>query len=279
MMKTIGELTAQDIAAMDYNQLIGLTRETNRTPGGAATIKEVCRLLLLHPGSRVLDIGTSTGHSAIEFSRLAGCFVDGIDINDMSLAVARERCKQLKLDKAKFHKMDAAAMDFPDGAFDVVYAGNVTSLVSDRSKVLREYWRVLAPNGYLVAAPMYYLTPPPQALLDDVRAAIQVHITAYYKEDWKKFFLTEGAELYEERDFRFLKCSDQEIDAFCENILSREHLRQLPGQAMALLRRRYAEYMHLFNENLSRMGHSILILRRRECDVYNDPQLFFSAPR
>ena len=275
-MKPICELTVEDIGAMSYNELIGLTRETNRTPGGLDTIKLVSRLLMLNSDARILDIGTSTGHSAIEFSRLLNCSVTGIDINEMSLAVAAERCRVLKLNKAKFVQMDATAMDFHDGSFDVVFAGNVTSLIEDKKKVLGEYWRVLAPNGYLVAVPMYYIETPSEQLLNDVRKAIQVNITAYYKSDWKKFFVTEDVELYEEADFRFVKCSDQEIEDFCTAILAREHLKELADEAMKLLRVRYVEYMHLFNENLSHMGFTVFALRRKENEKYNDPQLYFS---
>lgn len=37
-MKEIRELTVKDIEEMNYNELIGLTRETNRTPGGLEAI-------------------------------------------------------------------------------------------------------------------------------------------------------------------------------------------------------------------------------------------------
>ena len=275
-MKPICELTTEDISVMSYNELIGLTRETNRTPGGLNTIKLISRLLMLNSNTRILDIGTSTGHSAIEFSRLLKCSVVGIDINEMSLAVAYERCNALKLDKAKFIKMDATAMDFDDGSFDIVFAGNVTSLIEDKQKVLNEYWRVLSSNGYLVAVPMYYLKTPSEQLLQSVRKAIQVNITAYYKSDWKKFFVTEGVELYEEVDFQFIKCSEEEIESFCTAILARNHLKELNAEAVKMLRVRYIEYMHLFNENLSHMGFTVFVLRRKEDDQYNDPQLYFS---
>lgn len=278
-MEKIESLTVQDIAAMDYNKLIGLIRETNRTPGGIETIKEVSRRLMLDRDVRILDIGTSTGHSAIEFSRLLGCKVVGIDINNMSIAVAAERARLLKLDHLiSFLQMDATDMSFEDETFDVVFAGNVASLIEDKQKLLREYWRVLKPGGFLVTVPMYYLEAPSDELLNDVCAAIRVQIQPYYKTDWRSFFLTEGTELYEELDYRFVKCLDVEIDRFCDAILSREHLKKLAPAAMKLLRERYIKYMHLFNENLSHMGFTIFALRRKENEEYNDPQLYFSKP-
>lgn len=278
-MEKIANLTVQDIAAMNYNELIGLTRETNRTPGGLETIKEVSRRLMLDRDAKILDIGTSTGHSAIEFSRLLGCKVIGIDINNMSIAVAAERVRLLKLDHLiSFRQMDATDMSFEDGTFDVVFAGNVASLIEDKQKLLSEYWRVLKPCGFLVAVPMYYLEAPSDKLLNDVRAAIHVQIQPYYKADWRSFFLTEDTELYEELDYRFVKCLDAEIDRFCDVILDREHLKELDPAAMKLLRERYVKYMYLFNENLSHMGFTIFALRRKEDEKYNDPQLYFSKP-
>lgn len=211
-MKKIEKLTSEEIEKMSYNEIIGLVRETNRTPGGLNTIKTVSRMLNLNSNSRILDIGTSTGHTALEFGRLLNCEVIGIDINSESIKTATERCKRFKLNKVKFQLDDATKMSFDSGIFDVVFAGNVTSLVNDREAALNEYWRVLKPNGFLVAVPMYYLKKPTEKLLQDVRDAIQVNIKAQYKKDWSNFFLRESDEIFEEVDFKFIKCSDKEID-------------------------------------------------------------------
>ena len=275
-MKKIETLTPEDIKQMSYNEIIGLVRETNRTPGGLSTIKTVSRMLNLNSNTKILDIGTSTGHTALEFGRLLNCEVIGIDINDESIKTAAERCARFKLDKVRFKLDDATDMSFDNETFDVVFAGNVTSLVSNREAALNEYWRVLKPNGYLVAVPMYYLKTPSDKLLNDVREAIQVNIQAQYKEDWKEFFLRENDEVFEEVDFKFLKCSDEEINEFCKNILSREHLKKLKKDTMEALKECYYRYMHLFNENNSHMGFTVYIIRRKESDVFNDPELYHS---
>lgn len=275
-MKEIKDLTVKDIEEMNYNELIGLTRETNRTPGGLETIKLVSKLLMLNKDTKILDIGTSTGHSALEFSRILNCKVIGVDINEMSLAIARERLEDFELKKAEFICEDATKMSFEDATFDVVFAGNVTSLIEDKSKALSEYWRVLVPNGYLVAVPMYYLEEPSECLINDVRKAIRVNIGVYNKRDWVNFFVSDDVEVFEEVDYRFLKCTDDEINAFCDYILNREHLDELSSDAKKVLGERYIKYMHLFNENLSHMGYTIFILRRKENEKYNDPQLYNS---
>lgn len=60
MEKQIKDLTKEDIQKMSYNEIIGLVRETNRTPGGLNTIRKVSETLLLNNTTKLLDIGTST---------------------------------------------------------------------------------------------------------------------------------------------------------------------------------------------------------------------------
>lgn len=278
-MKKIKDLTSDDIKKMSYNEIIGLVRETNRTPGGLNTIKEVSRKLCLNSNTKILDIGTSTGHTALEFGRLLNCHITGIDINEESIKTAKERCKRFDLKNVNFIIDDATKMSFKDETFDVVFAGNVTSLVNNREEALKEYWRVLKKNGYLVAVPMYYIKKPSEQLLNDVREAIQVNIKAQYKDYWKEFFVRDIDEVYEEIDYRFIKCSDEEIEKFCEDILSRDHLKELSKSAMETLNEVYRKYMHLFNVNNSHMGFTIFMLRRKESDIFNDPELYHSELR
>ena len=123
---------------------------------------------------------------------------------------------------------------------------------------------------------MYYIKKPSKKLVDDVREAIQVNIEVQYKDDWKKFFLRKEDEIFEEVDFKFLKCSDDEINEFCENILKREHLKKLKKESMETLKECYYNFMHLFNDNNSHMGFTVFIIRRKESDVFNDPELYHS---
>ena len=46
-MKKIADITIEDVEKMNYNELIGLTRETNRTPGGVGYYQRSCTVIML----------------------------------------------------------------------------------------------------------------------------------------------------------------------------------------------------------------------------------------
>lgn len=96
-------------------------------------------------GRKVLDIGAGRG----EFlAREPGNFV-GIDIDPLLVSQCRQR-------GLTAHCMNALALEFPDGSFDVVHAAQVIEHLSsgDASRFLGEASRVLRPGGRV------YLTTP-----------------------------------------------------------------------------------------------------------------------
>lgn len=277
MSNTLPELTENDISGMSYNDVIGLVRETNRPPGGIRSIVRIIQNAFLTTNDHVLDIGTSTGITAIEIGRLTGARVEGIDVNPTSLEEARRRCQRLGLqDRVTFKIDDAQALSSESEHFDLVFCGNVTSLITSRSKALSEYTRVLKPGGFLAAVPMYYVEEPPPSLVDEVSRAIQVPLEPMRRADWMSFFRVKPYEVFLAEDYRFERKEDREIEAFVKRILDRNHLLELSKEAKRALDQKYTEYMHLFNENLSHMGYSVLLLRK-DLEAL-DPELFTGNP-
>lgn len=86
----IASLTPEEIELMDYNEIIGLVKETNRIPGGRNTVFEIINRTCLNKESKVLEIGTSTGFTSIEISRFIKCNIKAIDINEDSLNEAKK---------------------------------------------------------------------------------------------------------------------------------------------------------------------------------------------
>ena len=101
------------------------------------------------PGGEILVVGVGTG---LELPLLPGnVLVTGIDISAPMLRAARARVERKRLAQVKgLHVMDAAALEFPDAAFDVALAPYVMSVVPSPDRALAEAWRVLRPGGTLI---------------------------------------------------------------------------------------------------------------------------------
>lgn len=272
-MKKLEELTVEDIERMDYNNLISIVKETNRVPGGFKTLQEVANITMLDSSKHILEIGTSTGVSAIELARLTKCKIDSIDVNERSIEEARKRAEKEDLLKyINFQIGDAQNMTFADKSFDIVFCGNVTSLIPDRKKALNEYYRVLKNSGILVAVPMYYIKEPSQDLIRKVSDAIQVKVEISNKKYWKDFYNINDLVYKYEQDFKFKYIENQEIEKFVDYILSKEHLKVMKKEVFEVLSRKYREYIYIFRDNLSHMGYSILALFKE--NVNPEPELF-----
>ena len=95
---------------------------------------------------KVLEVGVGTG---ISLPRYAGHLrVTGIDLSPQMLKKARNRVAEKGLANIDgLFEMDAADLQFDDGAFDTVVAMYVMTVVPDPARVLAELERVCAPGG------------------------------------------------------------------------------------------------------------------------------------
>lgn len=125
----------------------------------ATTQREVWRRVLVShiaarfPGRepetlRVLEIGTGPGFFAILLTE-AGYDVTAIDLTPSMLAEARKNAGALAA-HIRFLEMNAEALAFDDGAFDVVLSRNVTWNLPHPERAYAEWLRVLSPGGLLL---------------------------------------------------------------------------------------------------------------------------------
>ena len=97
----------------------------------------------------MLVVGVGTGLELPQLSPNAR--VTGIDLSESMLAVARRRVAREGLRHVRsLLTMDAGALSFEDGAFDVTLAPYVISVVPNPAAALSEMWRVTKPGGRMI---------------------------------------------------------------------------------------------------------------------------------
>jgi SAM-dependent methyltransferase len=102
----------------------------------------------LSSGATVLDVGCGPGTITADLAALvAPGRVTALEVTDAALDLARAEIARRGLTNVDFVTGDVHALDFPDGAFDVVHAHQVLQHLGDPVAALREMRRV----GRLVA--------------------------------------------------------------------------------------------------------------------------------
>jgi ubiquinone/menaquinone biosynthesis C-methylase UbiE len=97
-------------------------------------------------GKRLLDFGCGSGLHTIQIARFAG-HVTGIDISPEAVRLAQEKAEAAGLtSKTTFTVMDAEALEFGPGSFDVVSVSGVLHHM-DLDAALNQIRRVLVPGG------------------------------------------------------------------------------------------------------------------------------------
>jgi phosphatidylethanolamine/phosphatidyl-N-methylethanolamine N-methyltransferase len=123
-----------------YNRIFGTIFQRSRE----AAIRD----LNVQSGERVLEVGVGTGLCLPLYP--ASCRITGIDLSDGMLARARELVSSRGLSHVTLLRMDAGALEFPDGSFDTVVAAYVVTAVPDHRKVMSEMIRVCRPGGRIM---------------------------------------------------------------------------------------------------------------------------------
>jgi ubiquinone/menaquinone biosynthesis C-methylase UbiE len=104
------------------------------------------------PGHKILDIGTGTGAVATALAQavLPGGRVQAIDLAQNMIDRAAHNVGKAGLTNVDFHVMDAERLDFKSRYFDHVVASYVLFFCPDVEAALKEWRRVLKPNGTVI---------------------------------------------------------------------------------------------------------------------------------
>jgi arsenite methyltransferase len=103
----------------------------------------------LHEGAVVLDLGSGGGIDVLLSARRVGPAgkAYGLDMTDEMLDLARANQQRAGAENVEFLRGDIESIPLPDASVDVIISNCVINLAADKSKVLREAFRVLKPGG------------------------------------------------------------------------------------------------------------------------------------
>jgi arsenite methyltransferase len=103
----------------------------------------------LHPGERVLDLGSGGGIDVLLSAKRVGPTgrAFGVDMTDEMLALARRNAAEAGATNVEFLKGHIEALPLPADSIDVVISNCVVNLAADKPAVFAEIARVLRPGG------------------------------------------------------------------------------------------------------------------------------------
>ena len=147
-----GTTAAPDLVALKARQRGTWSSGDYAVVGATLQIvgEQLCEAAELVAGSRVLDVATGNGGTAIAAARRF-CDVTGVDYVPALLTRARERARAEGF-AITFEEGDAEDLPYPDASFDTVLSTFGVMFTADQQRAASELVRVCRPGGVIALA-------------------------------------------------------------------------------------------------------------------------------
>lgn len=262
-----------------YVNLLSYIEETNRCPGGKRTINEILLKTLLFARNKkikVLEIGSNTGFTSIEIAKVIDAEIVGIDVNENAVrqanVILNKESNEVS-EKVTFQVGDATNIDFEDDYFDLIITGGANTFIRDREQAIKEYKRVLKPNGFLAITNLFYNKKVPVELLENLKNILDFEIKPWKREYWLDLFLSSNMELYFYDEQEMQSRSEEILESYIEHLMS-EYSNKNNSNEIPLneIKEKWTNIMRTFNDNHKYLSYMIVILRN---NTVNEQQEFF----
>jgi SAM-dependent methyltransferase len=125
-------------------------------------------------GRKVLDAACGEGYGAALLARTAAS-VTGVDVSEATIEHARRRYPDPRLE---FRSADCLDLPFPDDSFECIVSFETLEHLADHEGLLREFRRVLAPNGFLLLS-----SPDKAEYSDRQQHQNEFHVRELYRDE------------------------------------------------------------------------------------------------
>jgi len=144
-------------------------------------------LIELKAGETVLDLGSGGGIDVLLSARRVGPTgkAYGLDMTDDMLALARENQRESGATNVEFLKGEIENIPLPDESVDVVISNCVINLSADKSRVLREAFRVLRPGGRFAVSDVVVRGAVPDSVRQSMLLWVGCIAGALEQEDYR----------------------------------------------------------------------------------------------
>lgn len=165
--------------------------KTRLRPGGKLATDWLIANADFNANKKVLEVACNMGTTAIQLAKTYGCQITGIDLDEEALEKARQNIKDNQLESLiQVQRANATKLPFEDNSFDIVVNEAMLTMLplEAKEKAIREYLRVLKPNGFLLTHDVLLNTDDAEPVLAQLRDAINISVSPMNKTDWKETF-------------------------------------------------------------------------------------------
>jgi ubiquinone/menaquinone biosynthesis C-methylase UbiE len=196
-------------------------------PGGVKLTERLGTLLGLTPKTRVLDIASGKGTSALFLGERFGCEVHGIDYSGQNIEQAKAAATAKGIDaRVSFQEGDAERLPVVDASFDAVICECAFCTFPDKPAAAHEFARVLRSGGRVGLSDLTRCPVLPEEL-DGLLAWIACIADAQTVDSYIQYFSVGGFHV---------ECTEQHDEALLE-MVHQVRMKLLGAEIMAGLKK------------------------------------------